>query len=67
MLYEVTAEIFKLTRDLTFVRNFSLTSILAIACLFSLSDLQNQSTPLTERAVITNISSSTSITILVKH
>lgn len=44
MFKEVTAEILELSRDLKFVRNLSLTAILAIACMFSLSDLQSQNT-----------------------
>ena len=66
MLKEVTAEIVKLSKDLKFVRNLSLTSILAIACLFSLSDLQSQSTRASEKAAITNMSQST-VKLVVEH
>ena len=59
MLREVSLEILELSRDLKFVRNLSLTSILAIACLFSLSDLQSQTTKASEQATMTNISQST--------
>ena len=59
MLKEVTSEILELSRDLKFVRNLSLTSIMAIACLFSLSDLQSQTTKASEQATITNMSQST--------
>ena len=58
MLKEVTTEMLELSRDFKFIRNLSLTSILAIACLFGLSDLQNQSTKASEQANITNISQS---------
>jgi hypothetical protein len=44
MFKEVTAEILELSRDLKFVRNLSLTAILAIACVFGLSDLQSHNT-----------------------
>lgn len=43
MLVEIIAEILKLSSDFKFVRNLSCTSMLAIACLFSLSDLQRES------------------------
>ncbi len=56
MLKEVTSEILELSKDLGFVRNLSLTSILAIACLFGLSDLHSQNTTVSERAAITNVS-----------
>lgn len=59
MLKEVTSEILELAQDFKFVRNLSVTSILAIACLFGLSDLQNQTTKASEQATITNISQST--------
>ena len=55
MLKEVTAEILELSKDLKFVRNLSLASILAIACLFNLSEL-HQTTNTSERATITNMS-----------
>ena len=43
MLTEITAEILQLSKDSKFVRNLSCISLLAIACLFGLSDLQSQS------------------------
>ena len=59
MLKELTSEILELSSDLRFIRNLSLTSILAIACMFGLSNLKNQSTTASERATITNVSSYT--------
>ena len=59
MLKEVTAEIMELSKDLKFVRNLSVISMLALACLFSLSDLQNQTTRASEKAAISNVSQST--------
>ncbi len=67
MLKEITAEAFKLTKDFTFIRNLSLTSILAISCLCSLSELQSQNTRVSEQASITNISNSSSIKIIVER
>lgn len=55
MLSELRAEIFKLRQDGAFIRNLSLTSIMAITCICSLSDLQNHTknaiTPRTELAI----------------
>ena len=59
MLKEVTSEILELSSDLRFIRNLSLISILAIASLFGLSDLQSQTTKASEQATITNMSQST--------
>ena len=59
MLKDLTTEIQELSKDLKFVRNLSLASILAISCLFSLSDLQSQTTKASEKATITNMSQST--------
>ena len=56
MIKEVTVEVMELSKNFKFVRNLSLTSILAIACLFSLSDLQSQTTETSEKAAITNMS-----------
>ena len=67
MLDQVTAEMLKLRQDLTFIRNLSLTGLIAIACLCSLSDLQRQNTGVTNRASITNISHSNSIKFIVDH
>ncbi len=66
MLNEVTAEMLKLSQDLTFVRNLFLTFIVAIAGLSFLSDLQSQNTKVSEQAIITNISHSTT-KFLVEH
>ncbi|MCC0179163.1 hypothetical protein I4641_19545 [Waterburya agarophytonicola K14] len=43
MLKEVMAEILELSSDLKFLRNLSCVFILAIACLFTLSDLRSNS------------------------
>ena len=59
MLGEVTAEILELSRDTKFIRNLSCTSIIAIACLCGLSDLQTQDNKASEQAIITNMSHST--------
>ena len=59
MLKDLTTEIQELSKDSKFVRNLSLASILAIGCLFSLSDLQSQTTKASEKATITNMSQST--------
>ena len=59
MLKEVTSEILELSQDIKFIRNLSFTSILAIACLFGLSDLQNQTTKASQQGTVTNISQST--------
>ena len=57
MLNEVTAEMFNLTKDLKFIRNLSLTLIIAIAGVFVLSDLK-QTTSVSEQSQITNMSHS---------
>ena len=67
LLNQLTAEMIKLRQDLTFVRNLSLTGLLAIACLCCLSDLQRHNTGVTNRASITNISNSTSFKLIVEH
>ena len=56
MFQEITAEILELSRDFSFIRNLSLTSLVAIACLFSLADLQSQNTKVSEHTNITNVS-----------
>ena len=52
MLNEVKAEITELTGNITFVRNLSLTFLVAIASLSFLADLQSRNTQLTEQASI---------------
>lgn len=59
MFNQFTAQMLTLTKDTTFMRNLCLTFILAIACLFSLSDLQTQNNKLSDRVTVTNISHST--------
>lgn len=58
MLNKITAEMFKLSEDYIFIRNLSLTFLIAIASLFVLSDLQSQSNEASTRAEITNMSHS---------
>ena len=65
MLREVTAEIMKLVTNLTFARNLSLTTVVAIASLCGLAELQSQNIQLTQQTSITNISNSSSIKIIV--
>lgn len=67
MLQEVTAEILQLKRDNTFIRNLFLTSLLAIACLCSLSEMQSQNTKATEQVLITTVSNSASTRMIVSH
>lgn len=66
MINELTMQMLKLTKDVTFMRNLSLTFILAIACLFSLSDLQSQNNKSSDRVRVTNISDSTT-RLIVEH
>ncbi len=54
----MTAQTYKLTKDITFIRNLSLTFIIAIASLFALSDLQSRATEVSAQAEITNMSHS---------
>ena len=56
MLNEVTTQMSKLTKDFTFTRNLCLTFTIAIASLFILSDLQSQSTNVSEQAEVINMS-----------
>ena len=56
MLDEITAELYKLTKDVVFVRNLSLTVVIAIASLFALSDLQRHNTTSSQQATITDVS-----------
>jgi hypothetical protein len=46
ILREVKAEIIKLITNLTFVRNLSLTMMIAIASLYGLAELQSQNAQL---------------------
>lgn len=59
MLKQVTTEILDLSQDAKFVRNLSLTLILAIACIFGLSDIQSRTTEASSAATITNLSQHT--------
>lgn len=58
MFNELTWQMLKLTRDSTFMRNLSLTFILAIACLFTLADLQSQNNKVSDKVTVTNVSNS---------
>jgi hypothetical protein len=55
MLNEIKVEISKLIQDLIFVRNLSLTSIVAIAFFCSLSELPSPNISGTEEALIASI------------
>lgn len=55
MLSELRAEILKLRQDRAFIRNLSLTSIIAIACFCGLSNLQsNTKTAIAPEIVLLN-------------
>lgn len=54
MFNEIKAEILMLMGEFRFVCNLSLTFILAIACLVTLSDLQNHNTQVSEQPEIKN-------------
>jgi hypothetical protein len=55
MLNEIKVEIGKLIQDLTFVRNLSLTSIVAIAFFCNLSELPSTKISRTEEALIASL------------
>jgi hypothetical protein len=55
MLNEIRVEIGKLTKDSTFVRNLSLTSIIAIAGFCGLSGLPGQNIAGSEEALVASI------------
>jgi len=67
MLQDVMAEILQLKKDSTFIRNLSVTFLFAIACLFSLSEMQSQKTETTQQVLITNVSNSASTKIIVDN
>lgn len=56
MLNEIKAEIIESIGNRTFLRNFSLSLIIAIASLLVLADLQSQSTKAVQHSSITTIS-----------
>jgi hypothetical protein len=62
MLNEIKVEISKLKKDSTFVRNLSLTSIVAIASFCGLSELPGQNISGTEEALIASIAYGNGIT-----
>lgn len=56
MFNEVRTEIAQLSQDFRFIRNLSLTFIIAIASLLVLSDWQAQTTQASEQAEVSNLS-----------
>jgi len=66
-MLNVTTEISKLTKDYIFIRNLSLTFIIAIASLFVLSDLQSQSNEVSTQPEVTNVSHSQTKLILQRN
>ena len=67
MFDEVKAEITELASNTVFVRNLSLTFVLAIAISCGLSQLQSQDLSLSDRQSLTSISNSSSLKIIVRR
>ena len=61
----VITETIELATDSTFVRNLSLSAIVLMAGLCELAKLQNQTVGLAQQTPITNLSSSSSIRVVI--
>ena len=67
MLNEIKAEIIQLTANRVFTRNLALVSLVAIAGLYSLADLQSKNLSAVELGLRNSFSYSTSGNMILKH